>query len=536
MYNELVQELKINKFINDNNKVSPWIERKISEELRQKVIDVTNFLTVEVTISDRVKIMLLGITEQPLCLHCGSPTNYFREYTNFAKYCSPTCFDKSEERSTISKEIYKQPNSGIGHNSARIQREKYGGKLAIQVNPEVRNKAKRTCMERYGVDNGSKTPEAREKISKAMTGKKMKYKGIKPFHSHFNEEQLELINDVDKLYDMFIEAKKPVTTYSVELGFNYSYLFQLFNRLGYDIPIFKGKGISISKAETHICQWLDDNKISYIPQYKIGKKKIDIVIPDYNLAIEYNGIDHSYGKHTYSRLNNWLEEDRNIHKNREKLLQENGFRLIQIFENEWLNKTKQTIWKSILASNLGLNNKIYGRHCNINLVDTKECTKFLEDNHIQGNCRSSVKLGLYYKEELVSVMTFGIPRISKKYQWELIRFSNKLNTTVIGGASKLFNHFIENYEPKHIVSYCDKRIFNGQLYETLGFTLSHISLPNYFYFNNSSKLEPRQKYQKHKLNAILPIFDPKLSERENMYNNGYRRIWDCGNKVYVWSK
>ena len=45
----------------------------------------------------------------------------------------------------------------------------------------------------------------------------------------------------------------------------------------------------------------------------------------------------------------------------------------------------------------------------------------------------------------------------------------------------------------------------------------------------------RVKFQKHKLANILEIFNSELSEVENMYANGYERIWDCGNLCFVYN-
>ena len=47
-------------------------------------------------------------------------------------------------------------------------------------------------------------------------------------------------------------------------------------------------------------------------------------------------------------------------------------------------------------------------------------------------------------------MTFSPPRVNMgsknhKQQWELVRFCNKLNTRVVGGASKLLKYFIKNW-------------------------------------------------------------------------------------------
>jgi hypothetical protein len=99
---------------------------------------------------------------------------------------------------------------------------------------------------------------------------------------------------------------------------------------------------------------------------------------------------------------------------------------------------------------------------------------------LQGKDKSSIKLGLFYNNELVSVMTFGRRKITGKSSFELIRFCSKLNTQVIGGANKLFKYFINNYwDEKEITTYADKRWSNGKLYEKLGFSLHHESSSNY---------------------------------------------------------
>ncbi len=84
------------------------------------------------------------------------------------------------------------------------------------------------------------------------------------------------------------------------------------------------------------------------------------------------------------------------------------------------------------------------------------------------------------------------------------------------------------------LGYCDIRYGSGMLYEKLGFEYVSTSQPNYFYFHKSNilKLESRISFQKHKLKDKLPQFDDNLSEYQNMLNNGYDRIWDCGNLVF----
>lgn len=129
-------------------------------------------------------------------------------------------------------------------------------------------------------------------------------------------------------------------------------------------------------------------------------------------------------------------------------------------------------------------------------------------------------------------MTFGKARYSKA-DYELIRFCNKLNYSIIGGASKLLAHF-RKHNKGSIISYANRRWSNGNLYRKLGFTETHISEPCYYYFKmNENKIYHRSSFMKHKLKDKLPIFDENLSEVDNMYNNEYFRIWDCGNYVFT---
>ena len=129
-------------------------------------------------------------------------------------------------------------------------------------------------------------------------------------------------------------------------------------------------------------------------------------------------------------------------------------------------------------------------------------------------------------------MTFGKCRFDKKHEWEMLRFCSKLGYHVPGAASRLLKYFEMTYKPKSLVSYADRRWSQGKLYKVLGFKLNHISAPNYYYLTPFNTLESRIKYQKHKLKNILEKYDENLSEVENMKNNKYFRIFDCGNLVY----
>lgn len=256
----------------------------------------------------------------------------------------------------------------------------------------------------------------------------------------------------------------------------------------------------------------------------INPYEIDFVIG--NLCIEYDGLMfHSDGL-GYPGNNGKRFKDKLIPP---------GYELLTIFENEFLDENKKKIWFSIIKNKLNLNKtRIYARKCEIRSVSTKDAKSFCEDNHIQGYAKSSIKIGLYYDGELVSIMTFSKPRFNKNIEYELIRFCSKKGTNVIGGGSKLLKEFERSYKPSSLISYANKRWSSGGVYEKLGFTYNGDTPNNYFYFKvNENILLTRNQCQKHKLNHLLANYDSSLTEESNMFNNGYRKIYDYGNKKYV---
>ncbi len=305
-------------------------------------------------------------------------------------------------------------------------------------------------------------------------------------------------------------------------------------------------------------------KLIYFTHWKINLGKF------YTEENTFFNIDEILYKELRFKKNNWIEEMESYYnslyeksyksqkikilgvdliKHSEKtvpnnfLLKQMNFYLqnketpIHVFEDEWLYK--QDIVKSRLKNILGLNDeKIYARKCEIKSVSNEESKKFLEENHIQGNINGIYKLGLYYKGELISYMSFGKLRKNmgnchKDNTYELLRFCNKINTTVVGGASKLFKYFILTIKPSKVISYCDLRWSKGELYGILGFKLSHISRPNYFYINEiSKKRENRFKYRKDVL--IKNGYNQEKSEHKIMLEKGFFRIFDCGCKVFVY--
>jgi hypothetical protein len=286
---------------------------------------------------------------------------------------------------------------------------------------------------------------------------------------------------------------------------------------------------SISIEEKNILTFIESMGVKCIPNDRsvLGDKELDIYLPDYNIAIEYNGL--------YWHSEEYVDNEYHLNKSNKCL--EKNVRLIHIFEDEWLHKKE--IVKSRIINILNLTpKKIYGRKCVIKEVDSNVARNFINENHIQGYVNSSIKIGLFYDNNLVSIMTLGKTRNILKSkgeegEYEILRFCNKLNTTIIGGASKIFNYFLKTYKPKKVISYSDKRWSIGNLYNKLNFKLENTSKPNYFYLINK-KRETRYKYQKHKLKSLGLLTNPSLSAVDNMKINGFYRIFDCGTDKFIW--
>lgn len=110
----------------------------------------------------------------------------------------------------------------------------------------------------------------------------------------------------------------------------------------------------------------------------------------------------------------------------------NGIQLYQIFDIEYNDVVKKDIWLSMIRNKLGLSRRIYARKCEIKLPSKLEAKKFINENHMQGgDVPSNLVFGLYYDDELVSLMSFGKSRFNKSYDYELLRFCNRKNISVI---------------------------------------------------------------------------------------------------------
>lgn len=493
---------------------------KIFPEILDQANLITQHLPESITFKERIFCIVHDIHMWGSCESCGSPTKLsglVTEASYFRQFCSFKCSRK--------------PGSSTFVNIKRTCNEKYGAACFLSseeslkrrianggtglANPKTQEKAKSTNLKKYGVENVFQSDVIKQKIADTHNER---------YGGNFNT--VSLGNKLDKLKDAVyckeLAAQFCLNTIAEMLGVATNTIYKYFELHG-----IKNFNSSRSNQEVEVINFLKSLGIENIQpnDRKVLKpQEIDVFLPDYSIGIEMNG-------------NYWHSEKagckRSYHFDKHNKAISANVKLIQIFESEWV--LKQDLVKSRLKSILGKNeHKFAARKCSIKDLTIDEKRKFLNANHLQGDCKSSVNLGLFLNDNLVACMTFAKTRFDKSADFEMTRFCSKQNTTVVGGFQKLMTHFRKTKNFPSIISYADSRWSNGGVYSGNGFNLVSTSKPSYYYFKASSLiLENRMNYQKGNLKKLLPEFDENLSEWKNMQNAGYNRIWDCGTTKWL---
>ena len=256
-----------------------------------------------------------------------------------------------------------------------------------------------------------------------------------------------------------------------------------------------------------------------------NKQEIDCYIDELKFGIEYNGL--------YWHSDEFLPQS--YHLDKLNTAKSNNIKLIQIFEDEWIEKHE--IVKSILLSKIGKSPITqFARTLDIVELDYTTTKNFLTLSHLQG-CPKSIKhsFGLVNKKtnEIFGVMTFGNHHRGNKHTDEIVlnRLAFALNTNIVGGASKLFKYATKKLKYigyKLIKSWSDKRWSQGDIYVKLGFKHTSTLKPDYSYIKNQKRYS-KQSFQKKKIGC-----PENMTEYQYVKTLGYNRIWDCGKDVWVY--
>lgn len=291
-------------------------------------------------------------------------------------------------------------------------------------------------------------------------------------------------------------------------------------------------GHQVSRGETELADWLEKLGFRVMRNVKgliSNRHDLDIYLPDFKVAIEYNGLYwHSSrtGRSPARHLDKLL------------LCEKQGIRLLQFWDTEWIKKPD--ICKDIILFAVSrINTRIFARNCEIRQIDSTEANIFLEDNHIQGKCNANFRVGLYLKDELVAVQCYQAPNQggTSRSSWLLARTAFKRGAQVIGGISRMFRFFVDCVNPEKVIDYTDRRLFIASGHHHMGFARQGVTKVC-SYLTDGTNIYSRRHYRhmngRH-FKFHMP-WDENLSDTENLHNNGWYWIYDCGKIKNVWRK
>jgi hypothetical protein len=546
------------------SKVS-FVSKNFPDEYKEiKVFCEQNGLN-DLPFKEKVYLFLNKKDSTPFCKNklCSNEVKFINSTLGYREYCSTKCtssdpnIKNKKKQKSLEKFGTETPSqsSVIKEKIIKTNQEKWGSNSPMS-SEKVKEKSKQTLLKNFGVDNPSKSviilKTRVESFKKNIDSYKNNYKQtslkkygvdhpwknpeihkktISVFYENYKKRILEKIKDSDF---EFIDFEKNISTTLIfkckECEKDFSILTsQFYHRINSKISICTNchpisENSSISQIE--LVKYIQKNyKETIIENSRnvIYPLELDIYLPDIGLAFEYNVVW-------------WHSEkfkDKNYHKTKFDLCKEKNIKLITIWEDDWL--TKREICESFISNKLKLSNKIFARKCTLKEIDYRTSRDFLQENHFQGDCKSSVRIGLYNNEELVSLMTFSKLRMplggkNREGFWELTRFCNRNFISTTGGASKLLKYFIEKYKPIEIQTYSDNLISNGDMYQSLGFTHQHTSQPGYWYVIDGIR-EHRFNWRKDRLKKFGA--DLTKTESQIMEEWGYYKIWNGGNKKWI---
>lgn len=375
-------------------------------------------------------------------------------------------------------------------NRKRTILQKYGVEYAIQ-NKEIKGKKDQTNLKKYGTTAPSSTPEVIAKIRKTKIEK----------YGTYNTSSLDSIKEKMK--------KTCLERYGVEYSCMAKHCREASHKI---ISQINKRWANRLKCEEFEIQ---------IGLYSFDMKKDNILI-EVNPTVTHNS--------TIGPV--WFKDskpkEKNYHQTKLNIALENNYDCFMIWD--WDDEEK-------IINFFKSRKKIFARETEIKEVSEKDCNEFLIQNHFQGTCKGQdIRLGLYKDNQLLEIMTFGKPRYNKDCQWELLRLCTKPEVLVVGGASKLFKHFTDNYNPESIISYCDLSKFSGKVYENLGMVKINKERPSCHWFNiRTNQHITNNLLRQRGADQLLGTKDGKgTSNKEIMIREGFVEVYDCGQATYIW--
>lgn len=435
-----------------------------------------------------IKLVYNGL--RPLCKNCNLETRYTS--FSFKEYC---------------KDCSKIASSNGGKKGGRSQAWNKG--LTKENDKRIEEQSSRMIGENnhfFGKKHNDETIE-RIRFSKTLSNLCIE-KRIKE-----READFKLITDID---DYKSRQNQYLEFECTKCGEINKKTLQAFERGSLCENCFP---VTRSQFEIEIIDFLKTKNIKCIANDRktINPKELDILIEDYNLAIEANGL---YWHSEFNDIN------KRNHFEKTQMCLEKGFSLIHFFNDEW--NIKKDICKSMILHRLKkTETRIFARNCKIIELSKENEREFFNRNHISGFTRSKKCFGLEFNGKIVMALSLRSP-LQKKYKdfIEIARFATEINHSVVGGLSKILKivmeYAIDNNFFK-ILTYADRRFGEGKGYIEAGFCYLGSTGIDYWYTDGFVR------YDRFSIRAKNGI-----SEKDNAKNKKIAKVYGCGSNIYTY--
>lgn len=483
------KETNVSKYGGTSPLCSPAVREKLSDTCMARYGETSYSRTAEC--KDKTRRTCLERYGQDCVLLVPEVKDRIRE-TNIKNYGYPCPLESKDVKRRIKDAFLDKygVDNPMKDDAVKLRaKDAWSNKSAEEISA-IREKRESTCLRIYGYKSAQMAPSIRDKRKGTMKSRYGK----------------EYASQVPEFKD------KAVRTNKERYGVPYA-CQRKEARIGHHAE---------SKPNGRMIDLLTAAGVAFDREFPIGRFSYDFKIGD-NL-IEVNptathNIDWSpFGDHAPTI-------SKEYHLNKTAAAESSGYRCIHIFD--WDNA-------AAVVNLLKHRTSVYARKCEVREVSKKEATEFIDKYHVQYDARASFRLGLYHQGNLISVMTFGKPRYNKKYEWELVRYCSMAN--VIGGAEKLFAHFVGIKSPKSVVSYCDRGKFSGETYRRLGFESVRVSRPcvHWCQLNSGAHLTDNYVRAMGFDRIFKTSYGKGTSNAELLLSNGFVRVCDCGQETFVW--
>ena len=482
-----------------------WIRNsEFRDELVKRAV-AAGISTEGKPVTELVYMLKSGLKGRPKCAKEGCSNEVKRASFGYRKFCSSKCSASS---------------SSTREKCSRTCQEKYGSSNVFG-SKEIKDKIRKNSLEKHGVEHWTQTVHGKVVLTSSERRK------LPTVYRRMAEKLKE------EVVPLFSEEEFSGCSYEREYSWRCircgkEFLSWYKNGTVKECPHCRPAG---NEMEREVFQFLTETLQAETKERTrtvIPPMELDFWIQSERLGIELDGLFwHGESRGT----------QRDYHLRKTLAAEKAGANVIHVFEDEWLFKKKAT--KDRLRSKVGrCRFSVGARKLEIREIPPGAKHDFVEKHHLQGDCGSAVNLGAFLRGKLCAAMTFGKRRrmLGSKgcpsTEWELLRFCTVGNFSFPGLASRMLRRFETTHSWRKITSYCDRRWNDGHGYFKMGFVLDHVSPPCYWYVRERKRFH-RAGFMKHMLPQRLERFDPAKTEWENMQDNGWDRIWDCGNLVFV---